>query len=52
MNQPSPAELETAPTPARVAVWLVLLVVLVSGIFLYFRFGSAVNPLLYLEPAR
>ena len=52
MTQPHSSEQEPAPTTARMGVWTVLLLVILSGVFLYFRYGSQVNPLLYLEPAR
>ena len=52
MTQPFSSEQESAPSSARAGFWAVLLLVVIAGVILYFLYGSHVNPLLYLEPAR
>ena len=53
MTQPFSAEQqESAPSFWGMATWIAILVLLLAGLVLYFRFGDQVNPLLYLDSAR
>ena len=49
---PFQTEPEPAPSIGRMTMWIVLLLVLIAGLVLYFRFGTQVNPLLDLESVR
>jgi len=53
MTQPFTNEQpESAPSFWGLVTWAGLLLVLLAGLALYFRFANQVNPLLHLDPAR
>ena len=52
MTQPATPEHDTIPSVSGLAIWGVLLIALLLGLVLYFRYGSQVNPLLHLDSLR
>ena len=48
MTSPDPRDSERVPA-GRLALWVVLVAVILLGIYLYFRHGRAITPLMGLE---